>query len=91
MQVLVQLPNVLAKQTGGRRTMEVNGNTVGEVVTELVRHFPTLEPRLRDKDGKPYEFVTFYLNNEDIRLAGGFDKAIAEGDELTIVPAVAGG
>jgi len=91
MPVLVQLPNVLAKQTDGRRTIEADGKTVGEVVTQLVRRFPTLETRLRDKDGEPYEFVTFYLNNEDIRLAGGFDKAIADGDELTIVPAVAGG
>jgi sulfur-carrier protein len=91
MPVRVQLPNVLAKQTDGLQTIDVDGRTVGDAVNELVRRFPGLESRLRDNKGEPYEFVTFYLNNEDIRIGGGFDRTIAEGDELTIVPAVAGG
>lgn len=91
MSIVVQLPNVLAKQTEGNRTIEANGQTVGDAVTDIVRRFPALESRLRDEKGAPYEFVTFYLNNEDIRLEGGFEKPIADGDELTIVPAVAGG
>ena len=91
MPVRVQLPNVLAKQTEGQRTIDADGDTVGDVVTDLTHRFPALESRLRDKNGAPYEFVTFYLNNEDIRLDGGFEKAIVDGDELVIVPAVAGG
>ncbi len=91
MPVRVQLPNVLAKQVDGQRTIEATGETVGDVVTNLVQRFPALESRLRDEHGAPYQFVTFYLNNEDIRLDGGFKKAAADGDELTIVPAVAGG
>jgi molybdopterin converting factor small subunit len=91
MAVKVQLPNVLAKQAEGQQTIETTGATVGEVVTDLVRRFPALEARLRDRDGTPYQFVTYYLNNEDIRHIGGFDKTTADGDELVIVPAVAGG
>lgn len=53
--------------------------------------FPELAPRLRDADGRPYAFVTFYLNDEDIRFVGGFDAVVADGDEITIVPAIAGG
>jgi molybdopterin converting factor small subunit len=91
MPVSVQLPNVLAKQADGHRTIETTGETVGDVVTNLVQRFPALESRLRDEHGAPYRFVTFYLNNEDIRLGGGFEKTTADGDELIIVPAVAGG
>jgi molybdopterin synthase sulfur carrier subunit len=91
MSVTVHLPNVLAKLTDGQRTVEATGTTVGDLVTELSQRFPALEARLRDEHGEPYEFVAFYLNDEDIRLNGGFDSAVRDGDELVIVPSVAGG
>ena len=91
MSITVQLPNVLAKQARGLRTVDAVGDTVGEVVTDLVNRFPALESRLRDGDGRQYQFVTFYLNSEDIRLDRGFETPTAHGDELVIVPAVAGG
>ena len=91
MSVTVFLPNVLAKLAGGQRTVEATGATVDELVTTLAQRFPGLEPRLRDERGQPYEFVSFYLNDEDIRLHGGFSKTVQDGDELVIVPAVAGG
>ena len=91
MAVTVTLPNVLAKLAENRRTLEVSGATVGEAVTSLATRYPALAPRLRDAQGRPYEFVTFYLNDEDIRLHGGFDAPVKDGDEVTVVPAVAGG
>ncbi len=91
MSVYVQLPNILIKLTEGQRTVEAEGATVGEVVTALSERYPALEPRLRDENGEPYEFVTIYLNDEDIRMNGGFAMAVSDGDELTVVPAVAGG
>ena len=91
MPVTVHLPNVLAKLTNGQRSVEANGDTVGELVTALSYRFPDLETRLRDQHGQPYEFVAFYLNDADIRLNGGFDAAVRDGDELVIVPSVAGG
>lgn len=91
MSVKVNLPSVLAKLADNQRTLEVNAGTVGEVVANLSARYPALAPRLRDAEGRPYEFVTFYRNDEDIRLNGGFDAGVQDGDEVTVVPAVAGG
>ncbi len=91
MSVRVQLANVLAKLADGDRTVQASGQTVGEVVAELAERFPKLGGRLRDEDGTPYEFVTFYLNDSDIRFSNGFETVVRDGDDLTVVPAVAGG
>ncbi len=91
MSVTLNLPNVLAKLADNQRTIEVNAQTVGEAVGTAAARYPALGPRLRDAEGRPYQFVTFYLNDEDIRLNGGFDAQVKDGDEVTVVPAVAGG
>lgn len=90
MPITIQLPKVLA-DLAGSRSIEANGATLGEAVNEVAGRFPALASRLRDDKGEPYEYVVFYLNDEDIRLIGGFDATVADGDEVTIVPAVAGG
>ena len=91
MAVTFHLPSVLAAHAGGTRAIETVGTTIGAALDELVSKYPALAPRLRDAHGAPYPFVTFYLNDEDVRLVGGFDTTVADGDEVTIVPAVAGG
>ena len=91
MPVTIQLPNVLARLAEGQRHLTAEGRTVGEVIDALAGRYPALGPRLKDAEGQPYEFVTIYLNDEDIRLNGGFAGAVADGDTLTVVPAVAGG
>ena len=90
MSVTLHLPTVLAKFADSR-VVDAEGPTVGAVVADVATRFPALAPRLRDQAGNPYPFVTFYLNDEDIRFHGGFDAAVQDGDELTIVPAIAGG
>jgi len=90
MAVTLFLPTVLAKLADGREIAS-NGDTVGAVVANVAARFPNLAPRLRDETGQPYPFVTFYLNDEDIRFNGGFDAPVSDGDELTVVPAIAGG
>lgn len=90
MTVTLYLPTVLAKLTDGG-TLTAIGATVGEVIGDVASRYPALAPRLRDASGTPYAFVTFYLNDEDIRFQGGFDAPVQDGDELTIVPAIAGG
>ena len=89
--VTLSLPAVLARLADGSKVIEADGRTVGDVVDAVATRYPGLAPRLRDDQGKAYAFVTFYLNDEDIRLRGGFDAAVQDGDELTIVPAIAGG
>lgn len=91
MPLIIHLPAVLARLAEGERSISVLGATVGEAVREASSRYPALAGRLRDDRGRPYPFVTFYLNDEDIRLRGGFDVEVRDGDELVIVPAVAGG
>ncbi len=88
---VISLPSVLTPFTGGQPTLPVSGRTVGEAVDDLTRRFPALAPRLRDERGQPYPFVTIYVNDEDIRFVGGFDAVVQADDEVSIVPAVAGG
>ena len=90
MAVTLFLPTVLAKLASGQ-AIESTGDTVGAIVADVSTRYPNLAPRLRDERGAPYPFVTFYLNDEDIRFQGGFDAQVSDGDELTVVPAIAGG
>lgn len=91
MPIQISLPSALATQTNGQRKLQADGATVGEVLDHLVAQYPAVGPRLRDEQGALYPFVTVYLNDEDIRFAGGFAAPVADRDELVIVPAVAGG
>lgn len=91
MSVTLSLPTVLAKLANGSKTIDSQGDTMGDVVDDVVARYPELAPRLRDGDGKPYPFVTFYLNDDDIRFNGGFSATVRDGDEIIIVPAIAGG
>jgi molybdopterin converting factor small subunit len=90
MSVTLLLPTVLAKLADGQE-IAASGATVGAVIADVAQRFPALAPRLRDDAGNPYPFVTFYLNDEDIRFTGGFGTPVGDGDELTVVPAIAGG
>jgi sulfur-carrier protein len=90
MSVTLHLPAILAKLADGK-VVRTSGATVGEVVADVASRYPALAPRLRDDAGEPYPFITYYLNDEDIRFHGGFSAAVQEGDELTVVPAIAGG
>lgn len=91
MAITVTLPAVLARLADGNRALTAEGATVGEVVNELSLRFPTLATRIRDDAGEPYPFVVYYLNDEDIRLSAGFASPVSDGDEVTLVPAIAGG
>ncbi|MEO7218363.1 MAG: MoaD/ThiS family protein [Gemmatimonadaceae bacterium] len=91
MAVTVTLPAVLARLADGSKELSSDGATVGQVVESLSRKFPSLASRIRDDAGQPYPFVVYYLNDEDIRLGDGFASVVNDGDELTLVPAIAGG
>lgn len=91
MAIQISLPTVLAKLADDQRVITGEGATLGDAVADVAARYPRLAPRLRDEEGNPYPFVLFYLNDEDIRLTGGFDTAVRDGDEVTVVPAIAGG
>lgn len=88
---VINLPSVLTSLANGQHTLDATGTTVGEAIDDISRRFPSLSPRLRDEHGAPYPFVTIYLNDEDIRFIGGFAAPVQPTDELSVVPAVAGG
>jgi molybdopterin converting factor small subunit len=87
----INLPSVLTPLADGLHELDAIGDTVGQAIDDVARRYPSLSPRLRDEHGAPYPFVTIYLNDEDIRFIGGFDASLKPGDELSVVPAVAGG
>ena len=91
MPLTVSLPSILARLADGQRALFASGSTVGDAVADVTRRFPSLATRLVDDAGHPYPFVTFYLNDEDIRFTGGFSAPVRDGDEITIVSAVAVG
>lgn len=91
MAVTFSLPTVLARLADGNATIDASGNTLGDVVADIADRYPRLAPRLRDDQGGPYPFVTYYLNDEDIRFRDGFATPVSPGDEITVVAAIAGG
>jgi len=91
MAVKVLVPTPLQKFTGNKSIIESGGKTVGELIESLELGFPGIKARLCDEDGVPRRFINFYVNNEDIRFLKGIATPLADGDEVSIVPAVAGG
>ncbi len=91
MPVTLRIPTVLAKAAGGKTVHEASGATVGEVVAAVAGVHPELGNRLRDAKGEPYPYVIFYVGDEDIRFKQGFATPVADGAEIVVVPAIAGG
>jgi len=91
MGVTVKLPTQLRDATGGQAAVSGSGGTVGEVLEALYGEHEGLRDRLSDGDGGLRRFVNVYLGGEDIRFLDGLQTPVSDGDELTVLPAVAGG
>jgi molybdopterin synthase sulfur carrier subunit len=91
MPVQVRIPTPLRKFTGGAESVTASGATVAAVVQDIDSHHPGLKERICDDAGKVRRFVNVYVNGEDIRFLGSLDTPVKEGDEISIVPAIAGG
>ena len=91
MAVTVRLPTVLRPHANGQSRVAAEGNTVAEAVSWLVGEFPGIAPNLLAEDGSLHRFVNVYVNDEDVRYLSQMDTALSDGDELSILPAVAGG
>jgi MoaD family protein len=88
--VSVKIPTQLREATEGEATAEVDGTTVGEVLDALYDRFDGLRDRIAE-DGGLRRFVNVYVGGEDIRFLDGLETPVEDGDEVTILPAVAGG
>ena len=91
MAVVVKIPGPLRRVTNGENTVEIEAPTVQETIDLLDAKFPGIKERICDEDGELRYFVNVYLNGEDVRFLQGLQTTTKSGDELSIVPAVAGG
>ncbi len=91
MPVEVRLPTVLRSRAGGKSTVEADGATLGEVLSDLVRQFPDLDGQVVTEEGALHKFVNVYRNDEDVRYLDKLDTTVSGGDVISILPAVAGG
>jgi molybdopterin synthase sulfur carrier subunit len=91
MPVQVRIPTPLRKFTGGQESVEASGSTIGAVLADLDKNHPGLRERICDADGSVRRFVNLYVNGDDIRFLANLSSAVKDGDEVSIVPAIAGG
>jgi len=87
----VRIPTPLRKLTNDEEIVEVNANNVGAAIVELQSRYPGIKERLVDETGAIRRFVNVYVNEEDIRFLQNQDTPLKNGDEISIIPAIAGG
>ena len=87
----VRIPTVLRAALGGDASIAVEGATIGEVLEKLTAEYPSVKGQLLNDDGTLHRFLNVYVNDDDVRYLGGVDAPVANGDEITLLPAVAGG
>jgi sulfur-carrier protein len=91
MAIEVRIPTILRPHTGGAKTVEGAGETLGDLLTNLDGSHPGLRSRLVTPEGGLHRFVNVYVNDEDVRFLGALEAKLSDGDTVTILPAVAGG
>ncbi len=91
MAVKVLIPTPLQKFTNNQATIECTGSNIDELIDSLENDCPGIKARICDETGKPRRFLNLYVNSEDIRFLNNTDTTLQDGDEVSIVPAVAGG
>ncbi len=91
MSIKVRIPTPLQPLAKGQSEVEVTGTTIKEVLASMEQSFPGIKSRLYDENNQLRRFINFYVNDEDIRFLDGENTAVKDGDEISIVPAIAGG
>jgi molybdopterin synthase sulfur carrier subunit len=91
MAVQVRIPTPLRKYTGGKESVSVEGGSIAAVLENLDRNHPGLKERICEADGTVRRFVNLYVNGDDIRFLDHLASKVKDGDEVSIVPAIAGG
>ena len=88
---IVRIPTPLRKLTGGAEEVQAAGKSVGELIGELEKKYPGLKERICDDTGAVRRFVNIFVKDEDIRFLQNLETPLGEKDEVSIVPAIAGG
>ena len=91
MAVKVRIPTPLQALTNNQPEVSIEGATVGELIEKLNAEYPGLKERVCDESGKVRRFINIFVNEQDIRFLDKEDTSVKEGDEVSIVPAIAGG
>jgi len=91
MPVKITIPTPLRPYTDNRDTIEVEGQTIRELLEDMTERYPQLKRHLFSEDGKLRSFINIYVNDEDIRYLDGENTKVSEGDVVSIIPAIAGG
>ena len=91
MAIEVRVPTILRSYTGGAKVVEGSGDTINALLDDLDAKHPGLRGRLITPEGGLHRFVNIYVDDEDVRFAGGLGAATADGDVIVVLPAVAGG
>ena len=90
MPVEVRIPTILRTYTGDQKAVEAQGASLSAVIDDLESNHPGIKDRLID-DGDLRRFVNVYVNDEDVRFLGGLEATLSDGDQVVVLPAVAGG
>lgn len=91
MPITVRIPSALRRHTDGASSVDCNAANLTDLLSALDEKFPALKPHLHDEKGELRRFLNVYVNEEDIRFLGGPAYAFQEGDEILLVPSIAGG
>ena len=91
MAINVRIPTPLRNLTENLEVVTAEGNTISAVIEDLQHNYPGLKERICDENGDVRRFLNIYKNNEDIRFQEGKNTPVSDGDELSIIPAIAGG
>ena len=91
MAIEVRIPTILRTYTGGEKAVDASGATLGALVDDLEANHPGIKERLVEDSGELRRFVNVYVDDEDVRFTGGLEAPVSDGDQVVILPAVAGG
>ena len=91
MSIMVRVPTPLQKLTKNKAEVEAKGSNIKELIEDLEKNFPGLKERLCDEKGKLRRFINIYVNEEDVRFLQQAETPLKDNDEVSIIPAIAGG
>jgi len=91
MAVKVRIPTPLMKLTDNKSEVTAEGPTISDILNDLEAQFSGIKDRICEENGSPRRFINIYVNEEDIRFLDGEKTVVKEGDEISIIPAIAGG